>query len=73
MDIIFHTNEEIDIGTTIDLKIFSPAESKPVNAKGVLKWIENKKIVSLVVLGGIKLALSQSLPSAVESALWTFF
>ena len=35
----FQTNEAIDLGTTISLEIEIPEESKPLNVKGVLKWI----------------------------------
>ncbi len=35
----FQTKEAIDLGTTISLEIEIPEESKPINVKGVLKWI----------------------------------
>jgi len=51
MGITFQTSEKINVGTTIHLKIFVPTESTPVNAKGVLKWIEEK---GNNFIGGIK-------------------
>jgi hypothetical protein len=35
----FQTKEAIDPGSTINLEIEVPEESKPINVKGVLKWI----------------------------------
>ena len=37
--VLFQTEEAIDPGSTINLEIEIPGESKPINAKGVLKWI----------------------------------
>ena len=38
----FQTKEAIDLGTTINLEIEVPEESKPINVKGVLRWIWRK-------------------------------
>ena len=35
----FQTEEAIDHGSAINLEIEVPEESKPINVKGVLKWI----------------------------------
>jgi hypothetical protein len=51
MGITFQTSEIIDIGTTIQLKIFASALSEPVNAIGVLKWIERREDH---IIGGIR-------------------
>lgn len=43
MGIIFQTRGKIKVGSTIYLEILVPAESKPINAKGILKWIKEEK------------------------------
>ena len=39
MGIKFHTRERINEGSTIHLEIFVSTELEPLNAKGILKWI----------------------------------
>lgn len=34
------SREKVGTGSTIQLKLFSPKEQKPVNAKGIVKWIK---------------------------------
>ena len=43
MGIKFLTREEIIEGSIIHLKIFIPKEVRPVNVKGILKWIKPRK------------------------------
>ncbi len=39
----FYTQEKIDVGSTVYLKIIVPQESEPVMVKGELKWIRQRK------------------------------
>ena len=43
MGIIFHSNEEINVGTLIRLEIPVSNASEPIHTRGVLKWFENKE------------------------------
>jgi len=52
MGIIFHSNEEINVGTLIRLEIPVPKSSEPINARGVLKWFERKEND---LIGGVEL------------------
>ena len=54
MGIIFQTRRKIEVGSTIYLKIFTPMESEPVNAKGILKWIKEEEDN---FIGGIELCI----------------
>ena len=40
---IFYTNEKIKEGSIINLRVFLPSQPQPVEAKGLLKWIEKKE------------------------------
>ena len=42
MGIIFQASEKMEVGSTIYVMIHMPTESKPINAKGILKWIEKR-------------------------------
>lgn len=57
----FQTKEAIDLGTTISLEIEIPEESKPLNVKGVLKWIWK---TGSVHEGGVELS------SLLEESEW---
>ena len=57
----FQTKEAIDLGTTISLEIEIPEESKPLNVKGVLKWIWE---TGSVHEGGVELS------SLLEESEW---
>ena len=39
---IFYTREKIKEGSIINLRVSIPSQPQPVEAKGLLKWIENK-------------------------------
>ncbi len=39
MGVKFHTREKIHVGSTILFEISVPTEFEPVNATGILKWI----------------------------------
>ena len=54
MGIILQTHRTIDIGSTIYLKILWSTKSKPINVKGILKWIKKEEDN---FIGGIKLLL----------------
>ena len=54
MGIIFHTVEEIKVGSTIHLKVFTCGESEYFTVSGILKWIEKKQNA---FLGGIELTV----------------
>ena len=54
MGIIFHTNEEIKVGSTIHLKVFTYEESEYFTVSGILKWIEKKQNA---FVGGIELTV----------------
>ena len=43
MGIRFHTPEEIQIGSTINLETFVPSEREPLNIRGTLKWIKQEE------------------------------
>jgi len=43
MGIKFHTYEEIYTGSTLYFVIPAPTELVPVNVRGVLKWINQKR------------------------------
>ncbi len=51
MGITFQTREKISVSSTIHLRILMPAESAPINIKGILKWIEKRRDDSI---GGIE-------------------
>ena len=36
----FFPSEKINVGSTVHLEIFAATEIKPINVKGVFKWIE---------------------------------
>ena len=46
MGIIFHADEEIKVGSTIHLKVFTYGESEYFTVSGILKWIGNVHISS---------------------------
>ena len=46
-------NEDINVDSTIHLTIIKPGESEPIIAKGVLRWIRQRKND---FIGGIELA-----------------
>ena len=50
--IIFHTDEKINAGSTLDLKIFISKELEYFTVKGILKWIEERENN---FIGGIEL------------------
>ena len=52
MGIRFHTPEEIQIGSTINLETVVPSEREPLNVKGTLKWIRQE---SNEFVGGVEL------------------
>ena len=57
----FQTEEAINPGSTINLEIEVPEESKPINVKGVLKWIwETGKVHE----GGVELS------SLIDESEW---
>jgi hypothetical protein len=43
MGIKFLTREKIIVGSTIHLKISIPKELRPINVKGILKWIKPRR------------------------------
>jgi len=42
MDIIFKTPEKMEVDSTMHVMIHMPTESKPINAKGIVQWIEKR-------------------------------
>ena len=52
MGIAFLTQEEIDVGSTIHLKVFYLKEPNTANIKGILKWI---KPMENGFIGGIEI------------------
>lgn len=40
--LIFHTQEKIDVGAAIHVKVFAPTEPEPIYVKGKLQWIKRK-------------------------------
>jgi hypothetical protein len=54
MGILFQTHKKIKVGSTIYLKMFVPAASEPINAKGILKWIKEEENS---FIGGIALCI----------------
>jgi len=54
MDIIFHTDEEIDVGSTVHLKVFTSGKSEYFTVNGILTWIEKK---GNAFVGGIELSV----------------
>ena len=52
MGIAFLTQEEIDVGSTIRLKVFHLKEPNTANIKGILKWI---KPMENGFIGGIEI------------------
>ncbi len=54
MGIKFLTREKNIVGSIIHLKIFIPKELRPVNVKGILKWIKPRKND---FIGGIEVTL----------------
>ena len=42
MDIIFQTPEKMDVDSTMRVMIHMPTESKPINAKAIVRWIEKR-------------------------------
>jgi hypothetical protein len=52
MGIIFHTDAEIDVGTTIRVEVYIAGTSKPISASGTLKWFDK---MDIDVIGGIEL------------------
>lgn len=40
--LIFHTQEKIDVGSVVHIKVFAPAEAEPIYIKGNLQWIKRK-------------------------------
>jgi c-di-GMP-binding flagellar brake protein YcgR len=55
MGIKFHTPEEIQIGSTINLETVVSSEIEPLNVRGTLKWIkqEANEFVGGVELTGV--------------------
>ena len=55
MGIKFHTPEEIQIGSTINLETIVPSEIEPLSVRGTLKWIkqEANEFVGGVELTGV--------------------
>ena len=54
MGILFQTHRKIEIGSTIYVKILWSTKSKPINAKGILKWIKKEEDY---FIGGIELLI----------------
>jgi hypothetical protein len=43
MGVRFHTPDQIQIGSIINLETVVPSESKPLNVRGTLKWIKQEE------------------------------
>jgi Tfp pilus assembly protein PilZ len=43
MNITFQTSEDINVGSTIYMKVFLSENPKLINVKGVIKWIEQSE------------------------------
>ena len=54
MGIVFQTQRKIEVRSTIYLKILWSTKSKPINVKGILKWIKKEEDN---FIGGIKLLI----------------
>ena len=52
MGIIFHTDEEINVGTIIRIEVFIAQSSEPIVVKGTLKWVDK---MEFDIIGGIEL------------------
>lgn len=52
MGIIFHTDAEIDVGTTIRVEVYISGTSRSISASGTLKWFDK---MDIDVIGGIEL------------------
>ena len=52
MGIIFHTDVEIDMGTTIRVEVPVKGTSQSISASGTLKWFDKMEID---IIGGIEL------------------
>ena len=52
MGILFHTNEEINVGTTIHLEIPDPKSLETITVSGELRWFREKE---KGFIGGIEL------------------
>ena len=49
--LIFHTQEKIDVGSVVNVKVLAPTESESIDVKGKLQWIK-RRVGGFV--GGIK-------------------
>ena len=67
MGIIFSTDEENNVGSTIHLKVFTFKESEYFIVKGILKWVEKR---GNAFVGGIE--LTELLPEAKWVQLLSF-
>ena len=52
MGIIFHTDEEIRVGTVIGIEISIPQSSESIIVRGTLKWIDK---MEFDIIGGVEL------------------
>ncbi len=51
--VIFHSQEKIDVGSTIHFTIYIPREEEPIMIEGTLRWIKKSKNA---FVGGIEFA-----------------
>ena len=52
MGIIFHTDEEIHVGTIIFVEVPIPQSLELIKVKGILKWVDR---MEFDIIGGIEL------------------
>ena len=63
MEIMFQTHREIEVGSTIYLKILWSTKSMPINVKGILKWIKKEDDY---FIGGIELLIISQNSNDIE-------
>jgi hypothetical protein len=52
MGIIFHTDEEISVGTTIRVEVPITQSSESITVRGTLKWVDR---MEFDIIGGLEL------------------